>query len=563
MVVAGQKKKRIGERLIELGALNEEQLQIGLQEQRRTGEILGKVLLNLGFVTESEITLALAEELDVPVVKLSEENIDPAVVLSLDKEFAKEKRFVPIRAEGGEMVVAMADPYDLVVQDTIEKQLGMPLRVVATTNEDINNCLDKFFSEGEYDASVENTLSQAADAKLAGPGAAATGGDAPIVALVNQLIMKGVKDRATDIHFEPEERTVRIRYRVDGILQQGTTLPKELQGEISSRIKIMADLDIAEKRRPQDGQITMEREGREIDLRVSLMPVLYGEACVMRILDKKSVSLGIDTLGFDDAALNRFKNCLDAPFGIILVTGPTGSGKTTTLYSALKCINALETCVLTLEDPVEFAIPFIRQSQVQTDIGFTFAAGLRAMLRQDPDVIMVGELRDQETAEIAIRCAMTGHLVLGTLHTNSALDALPRLVDMGVDRFLIASCLLCVQAQRLVRKICKACQSPYQASEYEKDFLGVAHDEPLSLFKGEGCEECNGSGYRGRTCIIEVIDIDDKLRGLTQSGLLAMEELKNHVKGRGLWFMGDHGKMVINNGITTVQEVMRVATGGH
>ena len=552
----------LGRRLVKEGVITEDQLRLALQEVKRTGALLGRTLRDLGFAKDDQLSKAYSAELQIPHLDLDKEKIDSQAVMAINKDFCKEKSVLGVKYKDDELVVCMADPYDVQAIDAVERMTHTPVSICTAPEERIVKALNKYFSKAEFSENaletlITNTQSGTREDEVDAAGTTSRG-QAPIVVLVDQIIMKGVAERATDVHIEPEEKLVRVRYRIDGVLHQGTTLPKELKNEICSRIKIMATLDIAEKRRPQDGQITIQRGHQRIDIRVSIMPVVHGEAVVMRLLDKASTNVGLEMLGMSTNVLEAMKRLANSAHGIVLVTGPTGSGKTTTLYSLLKHINLLENSVLTLEDPVEYQIPLIRQTQVRPDIGFGFAEGLRAFLRQDPDVIMVGEVRDLETVQIAIRAALTGHLVLATLHTNSSLEAITRLCDMGVDPYLVGSALHGLQAQRLVRKLCTKCNYLDAPRNDERDFMGAAAKDPnLKVSRGKGCPDCFMGGYRGREGIYEVIELDEEFRALVRKRA-DLTVLVNYARERGDSFMHEDGVRKILKGLTSVDECRRV-----
>jgi len=549
-------KKALGQRLVEDGLISRDQLETALREQRRTGEHLGRILINLGFVSEENLSASLWDELGADRVSLSGIKIAPDVLRMVPPEMARERHLIPLSFEGGMLTVAMADPCDIVAVDALQNKLSCAVRVVAAAPGDIRSAVDRFFSDNaRHEALIEEVIEEARRAVALQDGEEAAG-QAPLIELADQLIAKALKDRATDIHVEPEEKLVRTRYRIDGILHQGPAIPKALQSALISRVKIMSDLDISERRAPQDGRIKFRaRSGSEIDLRVSVFPTAHGENVVLRVLDKSSVSLRLDQLGFGPQVLKVLREIVDEPHGMLLVTGPTGSGKTTTLYSLLGAINSLEKNVVTVEDPIEYQLPMIRQSQVNPKIGLTFAAGLRAILRQDPDVILVGEIRDLETARIAISAALTGHFVLSTLHTNTAAGALPRMMDMGIEAFLLSSSVSGVLAQRLVRRICAECREEYEASAAEAEQLRC---EPgTSLARGKGCPNCRGTGYRGRTALYELVVPTERIRQMILSRA-SEGELAAAAEAEGMKTMFAMGREKVLAGVTTLEEVTRV-----
>jgi len=548
-------KKPLGQRLIDAGLISSDQLQTALAEQRRTGEQLGRILLNLGFITEDSLWVSLQEELGAGRVSLDGARLPPDVIKMVPAEMAAKYQLVPIKFQDDVLTIAMADPWNIVAVDAVRKAIRCPVKVVAAAPGEIRSVIARHYTDAAgHDSLIEKVIEQAER-----EGAAQTleeaAGQAPIIELVDNLIVKALRDHATDIHVEPEEKVVRTRYRVDGILHQGPSISKELQSALICRLKIQADMDISERRLPQDGRMRFENAGSEVDLRVSVYPTAHGENIVLRVLNKNNVHVVLDELGFDNETRERLKAAVQAPHGLVLVTGPTGSGKTTTLYSLLAEINSLEKNVMTIEDPIEYQFPMIRQSQVNTKIGMTFAAGLRAMLRQDPDVIMVGEIRDVETAGIAISAALTGHLVLATLHTNTAAGALPRLMDMGVEPFLLSSSVSVVLAQRLVRTICRECKEAYEASPAEAAHLGCRVG--TTLYRGAGCANCRGTGYRGRTVLHELVISTDRIRRLVLERA-SEARLAEAAREEGTKEIFSLGKDKVLGGVTTMAEVLRV-----
>jgi type IV pilus assembly protein PilB len=552
---AALKKKALGQRLIDAGLISRDQLETALQEQRRTGEQLGYILQSLGFVTEDSLSASLQEELGASRVSLDAYHLSPDLIAVVPPEMAREYQLVPLAHEDGVLTIAMADPCNIVAVDAVRKAVGCAVNVAAASPAEIRAALERHYTDAAgLDSLIEKIIEEARRA-VAPQNAEEAAGQAPIIKLVDNLILKALKDHATDIHIEPDEKLVRTRYRVDGILHQGPSIPKELQPALISRIKIQADLDISERRTPQDGRITFTRNLRDTDLRVSVFPTAHGENVVLRVLDKSNVCLRLDQLGFGAETQSKLKALVQEPHGMLLVTGPTGSGKTTTLYSLLAEVNSLEKNVITIEDPIEYQLPMIRQSQVNPKIGLTFAAGLRAILRQDPDVIMLGEIRDSETARIAISAALTGHLVLTTLHTNTAAGALPRLMDMGIEPFLLSSSVMGVLAQRLVRNVCAECRQTYEASPAEAEQL--ACQPGTTLYRGEGCPNCRGTGYRGRTALYELILPSDTTRKLVLERA-ADKQIGDAAEAEGTRPMRQVGREKVLAGVTTLAEVTRV-----
>jgi general secretion pathway protein E len=471
-------------------------------------------------------------------------------------------KFFPLRLEDGVLSVVMSDPSDVETLDAIRLQSGCAIRVFLASEREILNALEQHYAAS---SSMERIVRDIQDDEA---GAEATddvaqlkdlASEAPVIRLVNLVISKAVESRASDIHIEPFEKMLRVRYRIDGVLVDTESPPKRLQAAVASRVKLMAKMNIAERRLPQDGRIRMEVGGKDLDLRVSTIPTIYGESVVMRLLDRSSVLLGLDELGFPRQAQERFEALTTRPHGMILVTGPTGSGKTTTLYAGLRRINAVEKKIITIEDPVEYQLEGVNQIQVKPRIGLTFASGLRHIVRQDPDVVLVGEIRDRETADIAIHAALTGHLLLSTLHTNDAAGAVTRLLDMGVENYLVSSTLLAVLAQRLVRRICSDCKSPFVPAEKVLQDLGIAASDAgrVRLFRGEGCAACNGTGYHGRLGIFEFLVMDDAVQRLilekADANVLRAEAMR-----RGMTTLWQDGCEKVAAGITTYEEIVRV-----
>ena len=466
---------------------------------------------------------------------------------------------MPLSLEKGTLTVAIANTFDVVAIDELQMMTGLYVDVVSAIESDILSSIEQFYgAKGSVEEVFEETVKLAESGKVGGEDSAM---QAPVVRLVDQLLIKAIKDEATDIHLEPEDKIMRTRFRIDGILQQGPSLPKALQPAVVTRIKIMSGLNISENRLPQDGGIRFNMGRKRIDLRVSTFPTVFGENVVLRVLDKSKLILGMDRLGFSPHNLRSIKELLTKPNGIILVTGPTGSGKTTTLYSALSHINSLEKNIITLEDPIEYELPVIRQSQINVKAGFTFSVGIRSILRQDPDIILIGEMRDSETAEIAIRAALTGHLVFSTLHTNDALGAIPRLLEMGIESFMVASSVIAVLAQRLVRVICTSCKKEViPAGELLKQFDPEEKEKDYKFFQGVGCPQCNGTGFKGRAGIFELFVITPETKKLISEGA-NVDALAVAARELGMPTLWQDGLAKAVQGITTLEEVARVAYG--
>ena len=547
---------RLGESLTARGAITEAQLGLALREQERTGGHLGEILVALGFTTQEEITRSLASQAGVSEVDLAEMEIDPAVLGLLKESFCRERQVLPLGADARRIRLAMANSLDVLTVDEVGRLTGRSVEILAASEAAILEALDRVFG-GDVKASLEALIVDAAKAVAQTEEIEQAVGERPVVRLVEALLREGVSLGATDLHIEPEERLVRCRYRVDGSLVQGPTLPKAIQSAVNARVKIISGLDISETRLPQDGKVVTRVRSRHINLRVSTLPTVHGENLVLRILDRSKLAVGLEHLGFSKSTLAGLLDAIRRPSGIILVTGPTGSGKTTTLYAALSEINTLEQKIATLEDPVEYELPVIRQAQVNVQTGLTFGVGLRALLRQDPDVILVGEMRDRETAEIAIRAAMTGHLVLSTLHTNSAAGAIPRLLDIGVEPYLLASSLTAVMAQRLVRKLCPRCRVPDPNPDPEQLVLiGLAQDENLQLFAPHGCRHCNQSGFRGRRAIGEMLRVTPTL-GRMIAQRADSSEISRAACREGMVPMRAEAREMVRRGETSLAEAVR------
>ncbi|MGH7479003.1 MAG: GspE/PulE family protein, partial [Candidatus Methylomirabilales bacterium] len=511
--------KPLGQRLVEAGLINDTQLQSALREQQKTREYLGRILIRLGFVSEEAVAAALSAQARVKYVDLGQYSPQPEALQLVAEKFAREHHLVPLSYVGKVLVAAMANPLDIITIDELRRMSKGPVEVVGATQSEVLEALDRAYGVGvgaAWNEVVEHSLRHVMGRRGAGGTETDVAQEPPVIRLVESLVTRGIQEGATDIHVEPEERLVRNRFRVDGLLRQGPDVPKELQGAVIARLKVMANLDIAENRLPQDGRIDFQFGGRQIDIRVSTFPTIRGENLVLRILDRAKLVLGLEQLGFTPDHLTFFRRVLQSPNGIILVTGPTGSGKTTTLYSAMSYLNAEERNIITIEDPVEYEIQGIRQSQINVKAGLTFANGLRHILRQDPDVIMVGEMRDDETVDVAIRAALTGHLVFSTLHTNDAAGAIPRLTDMGVAPFLLASAILLVVSQRLVRSICNSCKEEAESDPALLRRLGLQVDggDQLKFYRGKGCDKCGNTGYRGRIGIFELLRVGPEMTPL-------------------------------------------------
>jgi general secretion pathway protein E len=540
---------RLGEMLVARQLIGPEDLERALDMQKERGEKIGKVLIELGFVAARDVLAALSEQLGIPVVTFDGPPPSIPETEGLAPRFMRQCRFLPYAAADSTLTIAMADPLDFETLSAVRGFTGLKVEAVLAPEAEILDAIDKFYGEREQEASESEARTGTAEEDLEQLRDMAS--EAPVIRLVNTMIAQAAEKRSSDIHIEPFEKEFRVRYRVDGVLYNQEPPPRELKAAIISRVKLMAKLNIAERRLPQDGRIKIKVMGREVDLRVSTLPTLYGESVVMRLLDRSAGDFyDLYRLGFDEHMLSRMEHYTSLPHGILLVTGPTGSGKSTTLYAALKRINLPDKKIITIEDPVEYQMDGINQIHVNTQIGLTFSSGLRHIVRQDPDVIMVGEIRDRETADIAIRAALTGHFVYSTLHTNDAPSAITRLVDMGVEEYLISSTVVAVLAQRLVRLICPHCKQPAGTR--------TAYDgKPVACFRGAGCERCNNSGYTGRVGIFELMELNDDLRGLILAKYDAAT-LTTAARRHGMRTLREDGWMKVSQGVTSADEVLRV-----
>jgi type IV pilus assembly protein PilB len=559
-------KRRIGQILVDLKYINEDQLWDILEEQKKSpGEVLGRVAVRLGLVTEAQISEALAEQWGMQVVNLKETTIPPKVLELVPETMASIYKIMPISLKNDVLTVAMADPQNLAALDDLRNFLGYDVRGAVSNPADIQEAIERYYADKQE--SIEDVISNLEDDDdlddEQGGGYDLSSLEemadaAPIRKLLNMVLLLAIKDQASDIHFEPFEDEFKIRVKADGVLYEMVPPPRHLANAIVTRIKVMANLDIAERRLPQDGRIELNVGGNSVDLRVSVLPTLFGESVVMRLLDRTVVQLDLNKIGMDPSCLSKFRQIIRRPNGIVLVTGPTGSGKTTTLYSALNEINEISSKIITTEDPVEYEIYGLIQVPVNPDIDVTFANVLRAILRHDPDQILVGEIRDYETAEIAVQSALTGHLVFSTLHTNDAPTAITRLRDMGVPPFLITATVEAILAQRLVRKICTECRTQFEPSDelLMELQLPLEQARKYKFYYGRGCQRCNNTGYKGRCGIYELMDINDDMRDMiTSDG--SVDEMRNLARSQGMTTLREAGLRLIFDGVTTIDEVVR------
>jgi type IV pilus assembly protein PilB len=570
---------RIGELLLKERRITPEQLQEALSYQKTHGLKLGTALLKLNLVTDADMTALLSRQYGVPSIDLSRFEIDPATLKLVPAETAQKYQIIPLSRSGATLTIAMTDPTNVFAMDDLKFMTGYNVEPVVASETALLEALQKYYGTGGGNgASALEVASRALEElpavasddvevlqeleEISADALAKQGEQAPVIRLVNVVLMSAIQKGASDIHIEPYEKELRIRFRVDGILYAMMNPPMKFRDAIVSRIKIMAKLDIAEKRLPQDGRIKIRfsdnGQSKEIDFRVSTLPTLFGEKIVMRLLDRDKLMLDMTRLGFEPEPLARFEAAIQKPWGMVLVTGPTGSGKTNTLYSSISRINTPETNIMTAEDPVEFNLAGINQVQIREGIGLTFAAALRSFLRQDPNTILVGEIRDFETAEIAVKAALTGHLVLSTLHTNDAPSTVSRLINMGIEPFLVASSINLVCAQRLVRRICSACAAPAPTPPPVLMKIGFGPEDAQSTTpqRGSGCDRCNGTGYRGRLGLFEVMDLDGNLRELIQIGA-SVQELRRRAVEEGMLTLRQSGLRKIKEGMTTIEEVLR------
>jgi len=563
-------QRKIGQIFVDMGFITDEQLQLLLEEQQQQpGALLGKLAEDMTLITDEQLAQALGEQMGMKVVTLGDSPIPKELLEKLTDVMAQLYRVVPVKFDGSRLTVATCDPQNLTVQDELRTFLGLDIEMVVATEREINATIDRFYSPESLsvekiiaDLNADEELFEAAN-KLQGDkfdldGAEALADSAPVRKLLNLVLLLAIKDHASDIHFEPFEDEFRIRIKAEGVLYEMVPPPRHLAFAITTRIKVMANLDIAERRMPQDGRIELMVGGHPVDLRVSVLPTMFGESVVMRILDRTVVNLSLDKVGMDETTKENFRRIMRRPNGIVLVTGPTGSGKTTTLYSALSEMNDIADKLITTEDPVEYDIDGIVQIPIDHEIGVTFASCLRAILRQDPDVILVGEIRDIETAEIAVQASLTGHLVFSTLHTNDAPSTITRMKDMGIPTFLITATVEAILAQRLVRRICTKCREEVEPPLEVLYELGMekADIKDQKFYRGKGCDNCNNTGYKGRIGLFELMVMNDDLREMILRNVTT-DELRNKAVEYGMITLRDYGKQFVFQGHTTAEEVVR------
>ncbi len=557
---------RVGELLVKSGRVTQDQLDQAFETQKHNGGFIGTHLVKMGFISERDLADALSRQYGVAIVELDNYTIEHSVIELIPQNLAYKHNILPIIRKDSSLTVAMLDPSNIVALNDIKFITGLDIQVVLVTETDLKLNHEKYYENSvSYDSIMDGIdkeeveIVDTSESVNISELEKATE-DAPVVKLVNAILLDAIKKGSSDIHIEPYEKSFRVRFRIDGILYEIMKPPLKLKNAITSRMKIMADLDIAERRLPQDGRIKLKiGNGREMDFRVNVLPTLFGEKVVLRLLDKSNLQLDMTKLGFETGQLGHFKEAIFKPHGMVLVTGPTGSGKTTTLYSALSELNKVVTNISTAEDPVEFNLPGINQAQMHDDIGFTFAAALRSFLRQDPDIIMVGEVRDYETAEIAIKASLTGHLVLSTLHTNDAPATVTRLLNMGVEPFLVASSVNLVLAQRLARRVCEGCAEDYEINPEILINLGIPAAEAghIRPRRGQGCQKCSGTGYKGRIALYEVMPMYEEIKELVLNGASAAE-IKRVAMKAGMMTLRASALMRMKEGVTTIEEVVRV-----
>jgi len=560
--------KRLGELLVKENLITPEQLKKALEEAKGTGGRLGESLAKLGILDETELADFLSKYYKVPSINLEEFEIDPEVIKLVSMEICEKHTIIPVNRAGPTLIIATADPSNIFVADDIKFLTGYNVEMVVAPESQIKKAIEKYYGKSHSDNFMNEVMQEISDAEIESveegeeidvKDLERQTQDAPVVKLVNSILTDAIAKGASDIHVEPYEKFFRIRYRIDGVLHEVMQPPLKLKNAVISRLKIMSSLDIAERRIPQDGRIKLRVKDKEVDFRVSTLPTLFGEKVVLRILDKSNLQLDLTKLGFEEDQLKVFRDAINQPYGMVLVTGPTGSGKTTTLYSALMELNQITDNISTAEDPVEYNLPGINQVQINEEVGLNFAAALRSFLRQDPDIILVGEIRDFETAEIAVKAALTGHLVLSTLHTNDAPSSITRLLNMGIEPFLVTASVNAVVAQRLVRKICTNCKQKANVSPKLLIEMGMDPEEAneVTCYKGAGCEKCNGKGYKGRLALYEIMPLKEELKEMILNGASA-GELKKEAVRLGMSTLRMSGLKKIKEGLTTTDEVLAI-----
>ena len=550
-------KKRLGDLLVELGYITEDQVKDAIKVQKATGKRLGRIFVEQGLITEESLLNLLELQLGIPRIDLELIDIDMKAVSTISEALAKKYNLIPVKFRDGKLIVAMSDPLNIFAEEDVALSSGYKIEVGIAMEKEINEAIAKYYSKN-YMEKAEAKLNEREKLEEKKEDLIKNDqNESPAVKLIDRIIENAIRNKASDIHIEPQKDKIIIRYRIDGKLRKQFEAPKEPLNSMVTRIKLLSGMDISERRAPQDGKILVRIDDREIDLRVSILPSINGENLVIRILDKSSFEFTKENLGFTIKDIELLKKITRNPYGMLLVTGPTGSGKTSTLYSLLKDLKTEENNVITLEDPVEYSMDGIIQVNVNTKAGLTFKSGLKAMLRQDPDVIMIGEIRDEETASMAIRAAITGHNVLSTLHTNDAPSAIIRLMDMGIPSYLIATSIVGIVAQRLIRKLCNNCKEPYMATDYEKKLLGVDINKDLTLYKPVGCPKCSGTGYKGRTGLFEIMEINHNIRELI-SNRESFDKIREESIKNGMKTLFESGSEIVKGGVSSINELMRI-----
>lgn len=559
MHMFGKNRRKLGDILVDAGKISKEQLEYSLELQKKRGDKLGKILVDEGLLSEDDVLQGLEFQLGVPRAALERYYIEPGIARLIPESLARRHNAIAIKKYNEVLTVAMSDPLNVFAVDELKLVTGYKIQPAIASEDDIRSAVEFYYGRQTAEKAVEDFEKEYKVEKSAEPDKELLDhvNNAPVVRLVNSIIEQAVLSRASDIHIEPRQNDLRIRFRIDGELHDIMATPMDTHGSVVARIKIMSNLNIAERRLPQDGRVKMDASGRNLDLRISIMPTVFGEKVVVRLLDRGSFMMTKKQLGFTQENIRLYDKLLKAPCGIILVTGPTGSGKTTTLYSALKELNDSTANIITLEDPVEYTLEGINQVQVNPKAGLTFAGGLRSILRQDPNIIMVGEIRDEETAKLAVRAAITGHLVLSTMHTNDASGSVVRLIDMGVEPYLAASSVMGVISQRLVRKVCPDCRKGYKPGADELKLMGLGGGDGITLYKGQGCSSCNGTGYKERTAVHEIMTITGRHRDLINRRA-SSDKLARLSAELGMKTLKDNCAELVKTGITTVEEMIKV-----
>jgi len=557
-------RKKVGDILIERGLITDEQLDQALKEQKKTGRKIGQILVETGMISEDQLIETISERLKIPKISLEQMVIDPSVIGLVPVEVARRYCLIPAFRIGDNLTVAMSDPLNIIAIEELKYLTKCDIKRVITSRTEINTAIDQYYSVADSLSGVIGTYPERKAEEILTEKQQASSfheDDAPVVKLVNLIINQAVKTKASDIHIEPGEDQIRVRYRINGVMKEEASPPKNLQSEIISRIKVASNMDVSEKRLPQDGRLMVKAEdGSDIDLRISTLPTVHGEKVVIRILDRRILEMGLNQLGISNDILQRWMQLIQLKEGLILITGPTSSGKTTTLYSVLKEVNSIEKNIITVEDPVEYSLPLINQVQTNEKAGLTFASSLRSILRQNPDIIMIGEIRDSETAVMALRSALTGHLVFSTLHTNDAPSSISRLIDMGMEKFLVASAIKGVMAQRLVRTNCPHCIEEYRPNEVQLKLSGLETEaDNIKFMRGTGCTKCRMTGFQGLTGLYELVTVDDTMSEMIINGASDVA-LKNYAAGKGYRPLFHDGLDKVKSGMINLEEMLRVIT---